>query len=149
WTSAHRECRLAWAAARAAKWRLRLLSKADCTTAPQNEAAPCGRNGTGVFDPGLCRLRARSRPGPFWNCAENVARNGKAGAGKWLESVSKTIRTDALAFGRTLEESNQRGAILFRTDALLWHLGAGRIGRRSNLEELCDGFRSPDDVEVL
>ena len=41
-----------------------------------------------------------------------------------------------LMLGRALQKFHQRGAILLRADALLGHLGAGRIGRWPNLEQL-------------
>src|SRR5439155_2672477 len=42
-----------------------------------------------------------------------------------------------------------RGSVLFRTDALLGHLGARRVGRGSDLEQSGNGLRRPDNIELL
>ena len=52
-------------------------------------------------------------------------------------------------YARALEKLHQRGAILLRADALLRHLGAGRIGLRSDLEQFGNRLRRPDDIEPL
>src|SRR5260370_26942996 len=50
---------------------------------------------------------------------------------------------------RALKKFHQRGAVLFRADALLGHLGARRVGRRSDLEQSGNRLRGPDDIELL
>ena len=45
-------------------------------------------------------------------------------------------RIGRLSLCRALQKLHQRGAVLLRADALLGHLGAGRIGLRPDLEQL-------------
>src|ERR1700692_2240466 len=47
------------------------------------------------------------------------------------------------------QEIRERLAVLRRADALLRHLGAGRIGVGADLEQLCDRLGSPDDVHLF
>src|SRR5437879_12800790 len=48
---------------------------------------------------------------------------------------------------RLAKKIRQRLAIGFRTDALLRHLGAGRVGGRPDLEQPRDRFRRPHAIE--
>src|SRR5829696_342070 len=50
---------------------------------------------------------------------------------------------------RLFEEAHQRLAVLRVRDRLLGHLGAGRVARRADLEQLCDRLRAPYDVHAL
>src|ERR1700730_552981 len=54
-----------------------------------------------------------------------------------------------LSLCRALEKLHQRGAILYRADALLGHLGARGVGRRSDLEQSGNRLRRPDNIEAL
>src|SRR5258708_32782629 len=54
-----------------------------------------------------------------------------------------------LSLCRALKELHQRGAILFRADALLGHLGARCVGRRPELEQPGNRLRRPDNIEAL
>src|SRR5262252_2398991 len=51
--------------------------------------------------------------------------------------------------GRLLQKLHQGGAVLARADPLLRHLGAGRVGHRSDLEQLRDRLRGPHDIKLL
>lgn len=76
---------------------------------------------------------------PFGLPAAQVGQQtGGIGAGGWR-----------LLLCRPREELHQRLAVLVRADELLRHFGAGRVGRRSDLEKPRHGFRRPDDVEFL
>src|SRR5512146_920829 len=51
--------------------------------------------------------------------------------------------------GGARQEIRQRLAVLGRADALLRHLGAGRVGVRADFEELCYRLGRPHDVHAF
>src|SRR6516164_8506177 len=55
----------------------------------------------------------------------------------------------ALVRGRAREKFHKRLAIVFCADGLFRHLGAGRVMRRSDLEQVGNGLLRPNDVELL
>src|SRR5262249_56320964 len=69
---------------------------------------------------------------------------------EWVRATKGTpIGPCSRRLGRLLQKLYQGGAVLGRADPLLRHLGAGRVGHRSDLEQLRDRFRRPHDIELL
>ena len=64
------------------------------------------------------------------------------------EAKRRRTTTERSLPRRLFQEFHQRGAVL-RADALLRHLGAWRVGRWPDLEQLGDGLGRPHDLELL